>query len=129
MAKLGFLYRKYLKGADLQGESYQVEIVAIKMVTVRPRPKEPPIKKWCMFVSGLPDEFPNGILFGPKVEEQLLEIFGPVELDALRGKQVVIQPVSLNVAGVHKYAIRFSPVQKNGSQPPGSGDPPDDIPF
>jgi hypothetical protein len=107
MSTLGNLYRKYLRGVELGTQSFVVEIVAITQVTVTPHPQAQPIEKWCMWVKGLPVDLPNGILFGPKAEEQLVLIFGKVDINTLRGKTLEIYPQPLSVAGNRRVAIHF----------------------
>ena len=113
MATLGTLYRKYLRGSELKGPA-TVEIVAVSHVTVRPHPQAEPIEKWCLWVKGLPQDTPNGILIGPKAEEQLVGIFGPVDVNQLRGKPVIIAPKEIRVAGQRRTTVAFSAAPANG---------------
>ena len=145
MTKLGFLYRKYLHGSDLERETV-VDVVAVKPVQVLPHPKAEQVTKYCMWVKGLPDDFPNGVLFGPKGEGQLVDVFGNVETDALKGKQLVLYPYAVTIGGQRMKAIGFRAVKIDPEtstqidrppdlQPPVDQAPPvdhnplDDIPF
>ncbi len=89
MTKLGYLYRKYLRGSDLNGKELTVEIITVKPVQVQPHPSVPLTTKYCLWVRGLPEDFPNGILFGPKAEKQLVDIFGNVDIDQMAGKPII----------------------------------------
>jgi len=106
MPKLGTLYRQYLRGTDLSGP-LEIEIIALTQVTVTPHPKAEPLIKWCMWIKGLPEDMPNGILFGPKSEEVLFSLFGDVDVDDLSGQHLTIYPQPIRVAGYDKVAIRF----------------------
>ena len=76
-----------------------------------PYPSQPAIEKWCLLVDGLPFGMGNGILFGTRGEEDLIAIFGRVDVSSLKGKQVVVYPKPMNVAGQPKVSIRFRGVQ------------------
>ena len=118
MTKLTMLYRQYLRGSDLEGKPFQVQIMACKEVTVRPNPRAEDVVKWCLFVTGLPEGLPSGILIGPQMGAQLAKIFGDIDHDDLQGKSVVIYPVDLTVAGIKKAGIRFKPANGNGRPAP-----------
>lgn len=105
--RLGNLYRKYLHGEDLAGKSYVVEIDEISQEVVTPHPAQSSHAKWCLWVKGLPVSFPKGILFGVVGEQDLVAIFGNVDLASLKGKALVIFPQPVLVAGQPKIAIRF----------------------
>jgi len=109
--QLGNLYRRYLHGSDLGQNALPVTIQNITKERVCPHPSQPVIEKWCLWVYGLPEGMPNGILFGARGEEDLIAIFGKVSLDALKGKPIIIYPKPLNVAGQSKVSIRFMRVQ------------------
>jgi len=104
--KLGTLYRQYLRGSDLTGPCL-VTIAGLTQVTVQPHPRSEPVEKWCLWVTGLPEDTPNGILFGPKGEEVLTKIFGEVDIKDLKGAQIIIYPLKVHVAGYDKMAVRF----------------------
>jgi hypothetical protein len=101
------LYRRYLHGSDLNGKPVKVLISDITREEVRPHPSLPLEAKWCLWVSGLPDGMPNGILFGATGEQDLIAIFGQVELQSLKGKPILLVPKAMNVGGQAKIAIRF----------------------
>jgi len=120
MTKLGTLYRKYLRGSDLTKPAL-VKILTCAQVQVLPNPAADPTVKWCLFVEGVrdfPDGVPNGILFGPKSEERLAEIFGKVDISELAGKQVVIYPEQIKVGRDQKMAIRFRAPKNGVPEPP-----------
>lgn len=106
-ARLGNLYRRYLHGEDLDQRSFQVTITNLTKETVTPHPSQPSYEKWCLWVSGLPQGMPNGILFGPQGDKDLVAIFGRVDINALNGKMLVIYPQPMNVAGQSRVSIRF----------------------
>ena len=105
--RLGSLYSRYLHGADLDGKAFQVTVREITLEKVMPHPSQPVEEKWCVWVSGLPEGLPIGILFGARGEKDLLAIFGRVDIGAIKGKQMVIYPVSTSVAGQNTVSIRF----------------------
>ncbi len=109
--KLGMLYRRYLHGSDLAQQSFKVTILDITKETVMPHPSMAPVGKWCLWVDGLPEGLPNGILFGATGERDLIAIFGPICIDQLKGKSITIYPKSMSVAGQTKIAIRFRSAQ------------------
>ena len=136
MTKLGYLYRKYLRGSDLNGEELTVEIITVKPVQVQPHPSVPMTTKYCIWVRGLPKDFPNGILFGPKVEKQLVDIFGNVDIDKMAGKPINIYPYKISIAGKTLDAIGFKPASDKVDPNQKSPDPDvyhleleDEIPF
>jgi len=104
---LGMLYRRYLHGEDLPQEPLKVTIQEITREKVMPHPTLPIEEKWCLWVGGLPQGVPNGILFGAKGEHDLLSVFGKVTVTELKGKSLLIHPQLLNIAGKPRYTIRF----------------------
>ena len=125
MPKLGTLYRKYLRGSDLNGQVFSVKILDVFKVFVSPPPAYNPVEKWCLKVQGLPPELPDTVLFGPKGEETLIMIFGQVDTNQLKGKMIVITPKSVKIAGQNKVAIVFRKHNSNGKpQQPSAPDPP-----
>ena len=104
---LGMLYRRYLHGEDLPQQPIKVTIQAITREKVMPHPTLPIEEKWCLWVGGLPQGLPNGILFGAKGEHDLLSVFGKVNVSELKGKSLLIHPQLLNIAGKPRYTIRF----------------------
>ena len=134
--QLGNLYRKYLRGKDLKGEMHTIQIQDIFRVEVTPPPSYQPVEKWCLQVSGLPGDLPDRILFGPKGEESLLYIFGPIKVEALRGKSIIVAPKPIKIAGRDQIAVVFrkangepdpSPVEEEEDVVQFTDD--DDIPF
>ena len=104
---LGLLYRRYLHGEDLPQEPLKVTIREITREKVMPHPTLPIEEKWCLWVGGLPQGLPNGILFGAKGEHDLLSVFGKVSVSELKGKSLLIHPQLLNIGGKPRYTIRF----------------------
>jgi len=104
--RLGSLFRKYLHGEDLI-RPVQVSIEKLTQESVMPHPAKPPIHKWCLWVDGLPQGLPNGILFGPQGDRELTAIFGKVDIESLKGKKLEIYPQTITVAGQPRLAIRF----------------------
>ena len=104
---LGMLYRRYLHGEDLPQEPLKVTIQEITREKVMPHPTLPIEEKWCLWVGGLPQGMPNGILFGAKGEHDLLSVFGKVKVSELKGKSLLIHPQLLNIAGKPRFTIRF----------------------
>jgi hypothetical protein len=104
--RLGSLFRKYLHGEDLI-RPIQVHIEKLTRESVMPHPAKPPIQKWCLWVEGLPQGLPNGILFGPQGDRELTAIFGKVDIESLKGKKLEIYPQTITVAGQPRLAIRF----------------------
>ena len=136
--KLSRLYQKYIYGSDLASREHIVTIASIDQVEVQPRPTEPPQKKWCLVVKGLSDPELDGlgILMGPKLVESLIQILGNIDHESVKGKQIVVYPREMTVAGQKRVAIRFKAASKrdNGKQPapPQKAAPPppdDEIPF
>ena len=109
--RLGNLYRRYLHGEDLSQNSCTVTIVNLTMENVTPHPSRSSYKKWCLWVDGMPQGMPNGILFGPDGDRELVNIFGKVDIQTLKGKSLVIYPQPVSVAGQTKIAIRFRRTQ------------------
>ncbi len=105
--QLGTLYRRFLHGSDLGDQAVKVEILNITKEKVMPHPALPLTEKWCLWVSGLPQGMPNGILFGTRGEEDLIAIFGKVSLEVLKGKAVLVYPKPTNVGGQQKASIHF----------------------
>jgi hypothetical protein len=141
--KLGFMYRKYLRGSDLT-KPVTVEILSFGVVQVQPHPTAPAQAKWCMFVRPFDKFLPNAILIGPKMEEDLVSLFGNVELETLKGKQLTIYPSAYNIGGIKRVGIRIRKASLLGSTegqaqpaapkeavPPEPPEPPDEpeIPF
>lgn len=137
--KLGLLYRKYLRGSDLTAP-VTVDILGFRQVQVQPHPSAPAVAKWCLFVQPFDDNLPNAVLIGPKAEDDLLKIFGSVDLDTLKGKKVTLRPEKYNIAGNSRSGIRFSPpaapAKPNASRlvapepaPPLPPQPPEEYPF
>ena len=124
--KLGMLYRKYLRGEDIKGKTPVVEIAAFKLVQVQPHPTAPKQDKWCLYVKGLPADLPPAILVGPKGEARLVELFGQVELDELKGKRLELFTYEIKIGGDRKQAIGFR-LPKNGKAasvaPPAAPNP------
>jgi len=104
--RLGSLFRKYLHGEDLI-RPVQVSIEKLTQETVMPHPAKPPIHKWCLWVDGLPQGLPNGILFGPQGDRELTAIFGKVDIESIKGKRLEIYPQTITVGGQQRLAIRF----------------------
>ena len=104
--RLGSLFRKYLHGEDLI-RPVQVSIEKLTQETVVPHPAKPPIQKWCLWVEGLPQGLPNGILFGPQGDRELTSIFGRVDIESLKGKKLEIYPQTISVGGQPRLEIRF----------------------
>jgi hypothetical protein len=111
VAQLGTLYRRYLHGHNLEGREFTVTIHHVTKEKVTPHPSQPPIEKWCLWVDGLPTGMANGILFGTRGEEDLMAIFGQVEINSLQGKSIIIYPKAMTVAGQPKVSIRFRGVR------------------
>jgi hypothetical protein len=109
--QLGTLYRRYLHGSDLAGQVFPATIQGISKEKVMPHPSQPVVEKWCLTVSGLPANLANKILFGARGEEDLVAIFGQVSVESLKGKQIMIYPKAMNVAGAQKVSIRFRSVK------------------
>jgi hypothetical protein len=106
---LGSLTRKYLNGSDLQGRPHLVKITGIGQVHVRPYPTAQPVKKLCLTIEGdtISDELPDQLLLGKQGEAALVEIFGQVDTNQVIGKNLVIFPQEIKVAGSPKTAIRI----------------------
>jgi hypothetical protein len=104
---LGSLYTKYLHGEELGTQPKTVTIQKITQEKVTPHPSLPTYQKWCLWVSGLPQGMPTGILFGAKGEKELVSIFGKADLASLIGKPVTIFTQPVNVGGQTKLAIHF----------------------
>lgn len=105
--RLGMLYRRYLHGSDLNGKPVPVVIKSITREEVKPHPSLPAEGKWCLWVNGLPEGMPDGVLFGATGEQDLIAIFGQVEIQNLKGKSILLVPRAMNVAGQEKIVIRF----------------------
>jgi hypothetical protein len=105
--QLGTLYRRYLHGSDLGQQALKVTIQDITKERVCPHPSQPVEDKWCLWVYGLPDGLPNGILFGSRGEDDLIAIFGKVSLEELKGKMIVIYAKPTSVGGQTKMSLRF----------------------
>jgi hypothetical protein len=107
--KLGFLYRRYLRGSDFKsaGAAVQVEIITVRQVEVLPHPKADPVVKWCMFVKGLPEHLPNGILLNHAAEKQLEQIFGQVDIEKLAGQKIGVYAYPVRVSGKELASIGF----------------------
>lgn len=105
--QLGSLYRRYLHGSDLMGQVFTVTIQSITKEKVMPHPSLPAEEKWCLTVTGLPNNLPNKILFGANGEADLVSVFGEVAISEIIGKQVIIHPKAINFAGQQRISIRF----------------------
>ena len=106
MPRLGSLYRRFLRGSELNAPC-NVEIIAATQVKVQPHPRAEPVQKWCLWVKGLPEDTPNGILFGPRGEGQLFKLFGNMDVEHLPGNRLQIYPQKIQVAGQNKTSICF----------------------
>ena len=104
---VGFLYRRYLRGDDLDGQVFTVKIKSLELVEVQPHPAAPRQEKWCLQVAGLPEEYPTGILFGPRNEGKLVDIFGNVDTAELINKPLEIYPYEVKIGGQKRRAIGF----------------------
>ena len=113
MAKLGSLYRKYLRGADLGGQVLTVRILECSQVVVHPPPTYTPVEKYALRVAGLPADLPEMIILGPNAEKQLVKIFGQVDTSQLVGKHIDLVPSSANIGGSQKIMITFRKAQPN----------------
>jgi hypothetical protein len=111
VAQLGTLYRRYLHGNNLEGREFIVIIHHVTKEKVTPHPSQPPVEKWCLWVDGIPSGKANGILFGTRGEEDLMAIFGQVDINSLQGKSIIIYPKAMTVAGQPKVSIRFRGVR------------------
>ena len=118
MPKLGLLYRKYLRGSDLNGQVFAVKIVNILQVVVHPPPAYQEVTKWCLKVSGLPEDLPPLVLLGPSGENDLVKIFGQVNTNKVRGKMIELVPKTAPIAGRDKVMITF--------RKPANAEPPSD---
>jgi hypothetical protein len=105
--QLGTLYQRYLHGTDLGCQSLEVTIQAVTKEKVTPLPGQPGYEKWCLWVTGLPENMPTGILFGARGERDLLAIYGRISLKSLIGKVLTIYPEMLIIAGEPRVSIRF----------------------
>ncbi len=105
--RLGFLYRKYLHGDELGHKPFRVTIVNVTKEIVISEITKEPHDKWCLWVDGLPRFVPTGILFGPTGEKELLEIFGRIEIQNLKGKVMEIYPKSLMFATGPRMTVHF----------------------
>jgi len=105
--KLGSLYKRYLHGSDLNQQVYPVTVRDVTMEKVCPHPSLPVEEKACLWVDGLPEGFATGILFGARGEDDLIAIFGKVNLKELKGKSLLIYSKPITVGGQTKLSIRF----------------------
>ena len=105
-ARLGFLYRKYLHGDDIGPKPYRVTISNVTKEMVAYQQSHEPIERWCLWLTGLPQGLPTGVLFGPQGEKELLAIFGRANVENLKGKTLEIYPQS-NVSDKSKMIIHF----------------------
>ncbi|MCX6083076.1 MAG: SWIM zinc finger family protein [Chloroflexi bacterium] len=110
-ARLGFLYRKYLHGDDIGPKSFKVTISNVTKEKVTYQQAQEPVERWCLWLNGLPQGVPTGVLFGPMGEKELVKIFGRANVDNLKGKAIEIYSQSMNVSGKPRAAIHFKSAQ------------------
>lgn len=106
-ARLGFLYRKYLHGDDLGPKSFKVTITNITKEKVGVQQSHEPLERWCLWLNGMPQGMPTGVLFGLQGERELVSIFGRANLENLKGKVIEIYSQSMIVSDKPKMLVHF----------------------
>lgn len=106
-ARLGFLYRRYLHGDDLGPKSFKATITNVTKEKVGTQQSREPLERWCLWLNGLPQGFPSGVLFGPQGEKELLAIFGRANLENLKGKVLEVYSQSVDISGKPKMLVHF----------------------
>ena len=93
---------RYIKGQDLQGRAMNVTITRIQPEKMRPNPQGPELDKFVLYV----EEGKKGIVLSKTLASQIAQILGSDESDDWIGKKVTLFPAPMNIAGVHRVAIR-----------------------
>jgi hypothetical protein len=100
--KLDQMYpRKYANGSDLKAPA-TVTIKSVQSEEMRPNPKSPPEKKYVLYAL----ESPRGVILSRTLAEQIAAAVGSDDTDQWTGKQIVLYPVPMQVAGRQVTAIR-----------------------
>jgi len=100
--KLDQMYpRKYATGADLKAP-VTVTIKIVQSEQMRPNPKAPEETKYVLYTH----ESPRGVILSRTLAEQIAAAIGSDDTDQWPGKQIVLFPVPMQVAGRSVVAIR-----------------------
>ncbi len=94
--------RPYVKGADLQGKSWEVTVRDFSQKWMHPNSSGKPENKWVMFF----ENTEKGLIWNRTLNDQMVALHGP-EVESWLGKKVRLYPVLMKVAGIDRVAIRI----------------------
>jgi hypothetical protein len=94
--------RKYATGEDLQGRAVSLSIQTVRAEKMRPGPGQPETEKWVLYFTNAQ----KGVILSRTLAKQIAEITGEDDTDNWEGRQVVLYPVAMQVAGRQVTAIR-----------------------
>jgi hypothetical protein len=93
---------KYANGEDLKGKPVKVTIARVSMEKMRPNPQSQEVEKPVLHV----ENGSKGIVLNKTLAVQIANILQADDTEDWMGKQVVLYPVPLIVAGQSRVGIR-----------------------
>ena len=93
---------RYVKGQDLQGRAVTVTIASVQPERMRPNPQSPELEKYVLYTVG----GKKGIVLSKTLATQIAQALESDESEDWIGKQVMLFPKPMTVAGVQRVAIR-----------------------
>jgi hypothetical protein len=97
--------KKYASGEDLKGKQLKVTIAQVTLEKMRPSPQSPEVEKPVLYV----ESGHKGIILSRTLATQIASILEAGDTDQWQGKQVVLYPQPMTVAGQPRVAIRAKP--------------------
>ncbi len=94
--------RKYATGEDLKGKPVKVTIARVTVEKMRPNPASPEVEKPVLYV----ESGQRGIVLSRTLATQIAGILQADDTNDWLGKQVVLYPQPMQVAGQSRVAIR-----------------------
>jgi len=94
--------RKYVTGEDLDSKAWTVTIARVVQEQMRPGKNAPLQDKWVVYFV----ETPRGVILCRTLAYQIAEAVGSDDTDQWAGKEIIIHPERVTVAGRTRTAIR-----------------------
>ena len=93
--------RRWLVGSDLEGKAFRVKIEAVQQEEVRTRTGQTEAK-WVLHLHGAA----RGLILHRTIAQQVADAVGSDDTQQWMGKEIVIYPLDMGVAGEKRIAIR-----------------------